>query len=260
MTVRFAILNDTTLCTGCESCVEACKKENGLGPDLPRPWKQRIDDLSSTRFTNIVRREGNHFVRRFCRHCEHPACVSACIVGALQKTSEGPVIYDSAKCIGCRYCLMSCPYGIPRYDWENSIPHVQKCIMCYPRVHSGRVPACVEACPEKATIFGPREDMIQEARRRINANPARYIHSVVGETEAGGASVLYISDIPLGFLSYNPNLGDKPYPALTWAALSKVPSLIVGMGGLMTGIYWIVERRMRLAAEGAVRNEERDKA
>jgi formate dehydrogenase iron-sulfur subunit len=253
MTIPVGILNDTTLCTGCERCVEACKQENHLGADLPRPWKQRIDDLSSTRFTTVVRREGSRFVRRQCRHCRQPACVSACIVGALQKTAEGPVIYDSNKCIGCRYCIMSCPYGIPRYDWESSIPYVRKCTLCYPRIRAGRSPACVEACPEKATIFGPRDELIIEARRRIKQNPERYLHAVVGETEVGGASVIYVSDISLGFLGYKPELGDQPLPALTWSALSKVPPLIVGMGGLMTGIYWVIKRRIKLAAEATPR-------
>jgi formate dehydrogenase iron-sulfur subunit len=253
MTVRVGILNDTTLCTGCERCVEACRKENNLGTDLPRRWKKSIDDLSSTRFTTVVRREGNRFIRQFCRHCEQPACVSACIVGALQKTPEGPVVYNAGKCIGCRYCIMSCPYGIPRYEWASSTPYVRKCILCYSRIRDGRLPACVEACPEKATIFGTRDEMLREAHRRIKENPERYVDAVVGETEAGGTSVIYISDISLGFLSYNPRLGDRPLPALTWSALSKVPPLIVGMGGLMTGIYWIVERRMKLSAGGAER-------
>jgi formate dehydrogenase iron-sulfur subunit len=248
MTIRFGILNDTTLCTGCERCVEACKQENHLGQDLPRRWKQSIDDLSSTRFTTIVRREGSRFVRRFCRHCEHPACVSACIVGALQKTAEGPVIYDSSKCIGCRYCIMSCPYGIPRYDWESSTPCVRKCTMCYPRIRAGKIPACVEACPEKATIWGSREEMIREAYHRIKNNPKRYLQAVVGETEVGGTSVIYISDIPLAFLGYKPELGDQPLPDLTWSAISKVPALILGIGGLTTGIYWVIERRMKLSA------------
>ncbi len=248
MTVRTGILVDTTLCTGCERCVEACKQENNLGTDLPRRWKRSIDDLSSTRFTTIIRREGNRFIRQFCRHCEEPACVSACIVGALQKTAEGPVIYDSSKCIGCRYCLVSCPFGIPRYDWERPTPYVRKCIMCHPRVLDGRTPACVEACPEKATIFGSRDEIIREAHRRIEENPERYIQTVVGETEAGGSSVVYISDIPLGFLSYNPRPGNQALPALTWSALSKVPPLIVGTGGLMTVIYWVIERRMKLSA------------
>ncbi len=247
MTVRVGILTDTTLCTGCERCVEACKRENGLGKDLPYPWKARIDDLSSTRYTTIVRRPEDHFVRRFCRHCNEPACVSACIVGALQKTAEGPVIYDLKKCIGCRYCMMSCPYGIPRYDWAKAIPYVRKCTMCHPRLREGKPPACVEACPEKATIFGPREELLAEARRRIHGDPGRYVQTVFGETEIGGTSVLYISDIPLDFLAFKPDLGERPLPALTWQALSKVPPLIVAVGGLMTGIYWVIERRMKLA-------------
>jgi formate dehydrogenase iron-sulfur subunit len=195
-----------------------------------------------------VRREGSRFVRRSCCHCEHPACVSACIVGALQKTAEGPVIYDSSKCIGCRYCIMSCPYGIPRYDWESSTPYVRKCTMCYPRIRSGKIPACVEACPEKATIFGSREEMIREAYHRIKNNPKRYLQAVVGETEVGGTSVVYISDIPLAFLGYKPELGNRPLPDLTWSAISKVPALILGMGGLTTGLYWIIGRRIKLTA------------
>jgi formate dehydrogenase iron-sulfur subunit len=130
--------------------------------------------------------------------------------------------------------------------------------MCYPRIRAGRVPACVEACPEKATIFGPRDELLREAHRRIQENPERYIHSVVGETEVGGTSVLYISDIPLGFLGYTPNMGNRPLPALTWSALSKVPPIVVGMGGLMTGIYWVIERRMRLSAEKARHPESLD--
>jgi formate dehydrogenase iron-sulfur subunit len=249
------ILTDTTLCTGCERCVEACKQENNLGKDLPRRWKREIDDLSSTRFTTIVRREGNRFVRRFCRHCNEPACVSACIVGALTKTEEGPVVYDSDKCIGCRYCMMACPYGIPRYDWEKTTPFVRKCTMCYPRLQEGREPACVEICPEKATIFGTREELLRIAHDRIEENPDRYINKVFGETEIGGTSVLYISDIPLDFLAYKPDLGDQPLPQLTWAALSKVPPIVVGMGGLMTGIYWIIHRRMTIADEKRSRSK-----
>jgi len=249
MTVRVGILTDTTLCTGCEECVQACKRENSLGKDLPYPWKARIDDLSSTRYTSIVRRPGDHFVRQFCRHCNEPACVSSCIVGALQKTAAGPVIYDLDKCIGCRYCMMSCPYGIPRYDWAKPVPYVRKCTMCYSRIRAGELPACVQACREKATRFGPRDELIAEAHRRIRDHPDRYVRTVFGETEVGGTSALYLADIPLEFLSFKPDLGDQPLPALTWQALSKVPPLITAVGGLMAGIYWILERRMKLARE-----------
>ncbi len=247
----WAILTDTTLCTGCQQCVEACKRQNDLGKDVARRWKRRIDALSSTRYTTILRRPGNHFVREQCRHCLDPACVSACLVGALQKTPEGPIIYDSDKCMGCRYCMVACPYGIPRYQWEKPIPYICKCDMCYERVKEGGQPACVEACPEKATIFGPRDVLLDEARRRIQDNPDRYIDRVFGETEIGGTSVIYISDIPLDFLAFKPELGKEPLPDLTWAALSKVPALIVGVGGVMAGVWWMIGRRMKLAEEAA---------
>ena len=247
----WAILTDTTLCTGCQKCVEACKQENDLGKDTSRRWKRRIDDLSATRYTTILRRPGNHFVRQQCRHCLEPACVSACLVGALQKTPEGPVIYDSDRCMGCRYCMVACPYEIPRYQWEEPIPYVRKCTMCYERVKEGRQPACTEACPQEATIFGSRCDLLKEARRRIDNDPDKYIDKVYGETEIGGTSVIYISDIPLEFLSFQQELGEKPLPELTWAALSKVPWLVGGVGAVMGGVWWTIGRRMKLAEEAA---------
>lgn len=255
----WAILTDTTLCVGCEKCVAACKEKNGQGKDVPRQWKKSIDDLSSTRYTTILQREGDRFVRQQCRHCLEPACASACLVGALQKTPEGPVIYDGDKCMGCRYCMMACPYGIPRYDWEKPVPYIRKCDMCYERLAEGGRPACVEACGEKATIFGRREGLLAEARRRIEADPDKYVNKIFGETEVGGTSVIYISDIPLDFLSFGQKLSDTPLPKLTWAALSKVPPLVVGMGGIMTGAWWIIGRRMKLAheeAEAARQNEQ----
>lgn len=244
-----AILTDTTRCTGCEKCVDACKREYKLGKDVPRRWKGRIDDLSSTRYTTLIRRPNNRFVRQQCRHCVRPACVSACIVGALTKQSDGPVVYETDRCMGCRYCMMSCPYGIPRYDWELAVPYVRKCVFCAPRLRAGKQPACTEACEYQATVFGTREALIEEAHSRIRDEPERYVDKVFGETEIGGTSVLYISDIPLDFLSYAPELGQQPLDELTWAALSKVPPLALGVGGLMAGVWWVTGRRMKLAEE-----------
>ena len=249
--MTWAILTDTTRCVGCENCVKACKAENHLGKDVPRRWKKSIDDLSSTRYTTVLRRPGSHFVRQLCRHCLAPACASACLVGALRKTPEGPVVYDSGKCMGCRYCMIACPYGIPRYDWEHVFPYIRKCTMCYDRIQAGGGPACVEACQQKATIFGTRDEMLAEARGRIESDRNRYINKVFGETEIGGTSVLYVSDIPLDFLAFAPDLGDQPLPELTWAALSKVPPLVVGVGGAMAAIWWVIGRRAKLAGEAA---------
>jgi len=244
-----AILIDTTLCTGCEKCVGACKLENGLGPDRLWRGQRAVDGLSATRFCTILRRPDDRFVRQQCRHCLHPACVSACLVGAMQKTAEGPVIYDADRCMGCRYCMVACPYGIPRYDWDRAVPYVRKCTLCYPRLKQGKVPACVEACPEGAAIFGSRAELLAEAHRRLQANPDKYVQKVHGEHEVGGTSVLYISDIPLDFLAWQPDLDERPLPERTWASLKKVPPVIVGMAGLMGGLHWIIGRRMKLAAQ-----------
>jgi formate dehydrogenase iron-sulfur subunit len=246
-----AILVDVTRCIGCEECVLACKEENDLGPDRLRPGQQAVDGLSATRFSTILREPHDHFVRQQCRHCLDPACVSACLVGAMQKTPEGPVIYDSELCMGCRYCLMACPYGIPRYQWDEAAPLVRKCHLCYHRITDGKEPACVEACPEEALLFGDRDDLLREAHQRIADNPGRYVDHVWGEREVGGTSVLYVSDISLGFLGWSGNLGEEELPRLTWAALKNIPWEVMGMGGLMGAIYWVINRRMRLAAQAA---------
>jgi formate dehydrogenase iron-sulfur subunit len=249
MTEPVAILTDTTRCTGCEQCVAACKAENGLAADHPWRGQGTVRDLSSSRFCTILRRPDEHSVRQQCRHCLEPACVSACLVGAMRKLPEGPVVYDPDRCMGCRYCLAACPYGIPRYDWHARVPYVRKCNLCAPRLQAGKIPACVEACPEEATIFGTRAAMLAEAHRRIAARPELYQPVVYGEHEVGGTSVLYISDIPLDFLAWSPDLGAEPLPHLTASALGKVPPTILLVGGLMTGLYWVIGRRMRLAAE-----------
>jgi formate dehydrogenase iron-sulfur subunit len=232
-----AILTDTTLCTGCETCVGACKTTYGLGPDRMWRWKDNVDSLSSTRFCTIVRRPDSRYVRQQCRHCSAPACASACIVGALKKEDNGPVTYDSGRCMGCRYCMMACPFGIPRYEWERTAPKVRKCILCYPRLKEGKQPACTEACPYKATIFGTRAEMLEVARERIRKSPDKYYPfgnpKIYGEHDVGGTSVLYISNISLDFLSWRPNLGEQPLPALTWAALSKVPPVVLGVAVAM---------------------------
>jgi formate dehydrogenase iron-sulfur subunit len=97
--------------------------------------------------------------------------------------------------------------------------------------------------------------MLAEARRRFAQNPGKYHPhdqpKIYGEHEVGGTSVLYISDISLDFLGWRPNLGDQPLPALTWAALVKVPPVVFGVAALMSGIYWVIGRRVQLQAEAA---------
>jgi formate dehydrogenase iron-sulfur subunit len=240
-----AILTDITKCIGCLQCVAACKEVNNLKFDIPRTW-QKEDGLSALNWTSIVEKPDHHYVRKQCRHCLEPACVSACPVGALHKTELGAVIYDSKKCLGCRYCMMACPYGIPRYDWDEAVPYVRKCIMCYDRIKEGKQPACTEICPQQATIFGERDDLIKIAHQRIKDNPGKYINRVWGEHEIGGTSVLYVSDIDLGFLAYRPDMGTTPLPQMTSTAMKAVLPAFVGMGSVMLGLNWIIRRRMEL--------------
>jgi formate dehydrogenase iron-sulfur subunit len=245
---RKAILTDITKCIGCLECVSACKATYGLSMDVPKIW-QKNDGLSASNWTSVLQKSDKHYVRKQCRHCLDPACASACPVGALQPTPEGPVIYDSGRCLGCRYCMMACPYGIPRYDWDQTVPYIRKCIMCYPRIKEGQQPACTQACPTEATIFGDRAELLAEAHRRIRHNPDKYIDHVWGEREVGGTSVLYISDIDLDFLAYQPHLGADSLPHTTETAMKMVVPTFFGMGGVMLGLNWIIRRRIRLQEE-----------
>jgi len=243
-----AILTDITKCIGCFECVAACKAAHGLPNDVPREW-HRNDGLSAQNWTSIVSKPGSHYIRKQCRHCLEPACVSACPVAALVRTDTGAVIYEPSKCIGCRYCMIACPFGIPRYDWEKAVPYIQKCDMCYDRIIQGKQPACIEACPTQATIFGDRDEMLAEAHRRIKEEPDKYLDRVFGEKELGGLSVLYIGDIDLEFLSYPARSNTPVLPKTTTTAMNAVPPAFVGMGAVMGGLYWFCKRREKVQAE-----------
>jgi formate dehydrogenase iron-sulfur subunit len=237
-----------TKCIGCEACVAGCRARNETGEDRLYPWQERVDDLSASRWTTIDRIGESRYVRRQCRHCLEPACASACPVGALSKTPEGAVVYDAVKCMGCRYCMMACPFGIPRYSWNSAAPRVKKCVLCYEVIKAGRAkqPACTEACPTGATIFGGREELLTEAKRRVRAQPGTYLPHVYGESEAGGTSILNISDIDIGLPGTVP---EDALPMRTWGALKAVPFMFLGMGAAMLGIRWLIGRRNRLMAE-----------
>jgi len=251
------VLVDVTRCNGCNACIDACVSANGLGAERYLP-QQLPDGLSATRYAAILRTPEGSNVRKFCRHCLEPACVSVCPVGAMIKTEQGPVIYDSAKCMGCRYCMMACPFGIPRYEWDTPAPLVRKCDLCYARLQQGLIPACVESCPNEAMLFGERASLIQTAHTRLQTAPGRYIPHIYGETDAGGTSVLYISDTPLDFMQpqgNQPDLGSDPFPGLSWNWLEKVPGLALSAAGLMTGLFWIIGRRMQVE-EARLRKEQ----
>jgi formate dehydrogenase iron-sulfur subunit len=243
-----AILIDITKCIGCLSCEAACKQLHGFSQD-PEP------KLSPTAFT-IVEEHGDRYVRRMCMNCQDPACASACLVGALKKTELGPVTYQSSKCIGCRYCLVACPFSVPRYQWSKLAPFVTKCDMCYARQAKGQPPACVEACPVQASIVGWRDEILEEAERRILSD-SKYVKHIYGSEEVGGTSVFYISDVSFEKLGFT-KVDSQPMPVLTANALGDIPTVVMVGGGLLAGLYWITNRRklvaMAEAEESAARS------
>jgi len=244
----FGILVDVTKCTGCERCVAACVKRNGWDAlQADRDRAVTADGLSSRRVSTVVKVSGGRFAKKSCMHCLEPACVSACLVGAMVKTPDGPVLYDRAKCIGCRYCMLSCPFHVPRYEWDQTLPYVIKCDLCADRLAARLKPACVEACPQGALEFGDRDCLLREARETIRQQPERYRGHVWGEREFGGSSVMYISDVDLAALGW-PAAGAAPIPSLTEPLVHLTPFIGLGVATVTLGLNWIIKRRNEVAA------------
>ena len=215
-----ACLIDLSVCIGCRRCEKACNNNNKLISP-----KTNFDDL---RVLQNYRHPDNHshtvinryygqnqntktkqplpvFVKSQCLHCLEPSCVNVCPVGAMTKKPNGAVLYDETRCIGCRYCLIACPFQYPTYEYQTAInPKVLKCCFCYEKLtNKNKAPACVTACPVETITFGQRKQLLTIARQRINDKPKQYQPDIYGEYEAGGTSWLYISAEPfanLGFL------------------------------------------------------------
>ena len=217
------VLVDLTKCNGCRQCEAACQRVNGFEVPTAEALKDRSVFSEHRRpgpdsYTTVNQLPGGGgeaepraiYVKANCLHCNDPACVSACLVGALRKQPNGAVTYDAWKCMGCRYCMVACPFQIPTYEYDNAFtPQVRKCTFCSNEgnPNKGGVPACVEACPKECLTYGKRNELLARAHQKIKQHPDIYLNHIYGEHEAGGTSWLYLSSVPfeeLSFLTVDP--------------------------------------------------------
>jgi len=235
------VLVDTTRCIGCRSCERACSVAHDLPvPDIEKDGAlARARDTSDTQFTVVNRfatSKGEVFVKKQCMHCWQPACGAACLTNAMYKTRSGPVIWRPGKCIGCRFCMVSCPFDMPKFEYNTWNPRLLKCTMCAERLEQGKRPACVDACPTDALLFGSKRQLMEVARVRIYNHPERYVHKVYGEYEVGGTGWLYLSPVPFEEIGFRTDLGTTPYPEYTRPFLYAVPLALFGLPALLLGL------------------------
>lgn len=252
-----SMLYDAEKCVGCRACQVACKARSNL-PAEPDPTNlyEAPQDLSANTWTLIKLYQGEEqtsYVKQQCMHCIDPACVSVCPVAALEKQPDGPVVYHADRCIGCRYCMAACPFGIPKSQWEEALPLIQKCDFCADRLAEGLEPACSEVCPTGALISGTRKQMLETAHARLDSDPT-YSPRVYGESEAGGTSMVYIAKVNFKNLGL-PELPDVDLPTITWPYMRAVPALIAVMVTLSTAIYFRTHRGENAEGKKEVRDD-----
>lgn len=242
------VLIDLSRCTGCRGCQVACKEWNErparrtvLKGDFTNPTELNSDCYTHIRFHEMDKKGVPvwSFVKDQCLHCKEPACASSCPVGALQKTKAGAVVYNFDRCIGCRYCMVACPFQVPKYEWESTLPWVQKCSFCSERTKDGMLPSCIKACPTTTMFYDEYDRVIKEAETRLRSDPGKYVNHIYGKDEAGGTSWIYISDVPFEKLGFNMAVTAQALPSLTWASLSKIPVAVGGFVAVLSAIaYW----------------------
>lgn len=259
------VLVDLSRCVGCRSCEAACNKEQKLpAPEKPfndfsvfdemhHGQKRRTDE---TRYTIVNRydipgREHPLFRKIQCNHCLEPACLTSCFVNAYTKTPEGAVIYDSTVCVGCRTCMVACPFYIPTFRYSSAFkPRIMKCVFCHDtRLTKGLPPACVEACPQEALTFGRRTDLVAAGKQRIRENPGTYVDHLYGEHEAGGTSWMYLSPAPFEQVGIDTTVPKEPILNYVKDFLSIVPMVLTIWPALFAGFHLLATRKDKMAEQ-----------
>jgi len=251
------VLVDTTLCIGCRQCEKACHDVNDLkapedyfvSSEKSFDTKRKLDTEAFTvvnRYDNVLNPSKPVFCKKQCMHCNEPACQSACIVGALKKVKNGPVEYTEWKCIGCRYCMMACPFTVPTFEFNKPIqPRVRKCTFCQPRLDKGLAPACVAACPQGVMTLGRREELAEVAKERILRNPGRYQDKIYGLHEGGGTSWMYMASVPFEHLQFPP-IGEESPTAMSETLMHSVFKKMIPPLSIVTVLgasMWIFTRK-----------------
>jgi Fe-S-cluster-containing dehydrogenase component len=276
------LLFDGTLCIGCRACMSACKEANGMPPEhtqlaIGNLWDAPLDISGKT--LNVIKvykdGDGSHkdqiengfaFTKVSCMHCVDASCVSACPVSAMTKDPvTGIVEYDVDICIGCRYCVAACPFGVPRFTFDTPDPKISKCQLCRHRLPEGKYAACAEVCPTGATLFGPVLDLKKEIERRRALTPGTrtefprgriggtdsyhgaagaYVAQTYGEKEIGGTQVLHLSGVPFELLG-KPRLPDRAPARISETLQHAIYNHLIApiaFLGVLAGLAW---RHMR---------------
>jgi Fe-S-cluster-containing dehydrogenase component len=244
---QYAMLHDTTRCIGCQACELACNEKNGFPTPQEEPKIENRRSTGTESLTVVNAHATNNksivFAKEQCMHCDQPACVSACLVNAMYKMNEGPVVWREDKCMGCRYCMVACPFDVPKFEYGSLKPKIRKCVMCFDRLGEGKVPACAEACPQEAILFGRRGELLDIARKRLVDYPREYVRHIYGEHEVGGTNMLYLAGVPFKQLGFRTDLGTTPYPEYTKTFLYSVPLALLLAPAFMLGLRQATKRK-----------------
>jgi len=277
-----AMLYDSTLCTGCKACVNTCKQVNDMPVDITTQdtlWDAAHDIGEKT--LNVIKvykhgtaevkdraENGYAFVKDHCKHCVDAGCVSVCPVTAMRKHPEtGIVTHHADNCIGCRYCVYACPYNVPKYELSKAKGQIQKCQFCnqkgVERIDKGMLPGCVEVCPTGASLFGTREEILAEAKRRLALKPGElynyqrgnvvdqshthekaapeYDQHIFGEKEGGGTQVLVISGVPYQKLGL-PELPERSFASRSEGVQHTIYQGMIAPGVVLAGLMYAAHR------------------
>ena len=229
---QHAFLFDATRCIDCRACMIACSVENNIEPDKTRIWVAGVGLKGE--YPDLQRASMVYH----CMHCIHPDCLSACPVGAYSKAEDGPVAYDADLCIGCRYCMNACPFGVPHFDYDKGLiegAFIDKCT-CAPSCSSkASHPPASPPAPLARWSYGERGDLIKVAHERIAAHPERYVDHVYGEYENGGTSYLILSHVPFAELGL-PVLPETPVNVVSEKVMAMTIPFALGWGAVLTGV------------------------